>query len=185
MLTDLRSLFVHQLCELLHAEHHAMQALPRWASFARSERLRSTLAAHGEQTRGHADRIECILRRLGEATQPVRCAGMVALADECDALVHRTDPAESMLVNTALASSVRRVKLYEVAAYEMLRAQARALDHADAFDRLSLSLDEERIAERTLAEIADSHLHRLITDGATPADRREPHRGAPGPSTPE
>lgn len=170
-LTDLRSLFVHELKDLLHTELQLMQTLPKWSSAASSERLRSAIAHHYEQTKGHADRLERILRAMGETAHPERCRAMQGIIAEAEDLLSDRSESESSVFDAALICSAQRVEHYEIAAYGCLRNFARAIGNVDAADELQHTLDEEHAADRTFTLIAETQVNRLASGLPGDGDR--------------
>jgi len=59
----LKELYVSELRDLYDAEQQLIKALPKMAKASNSEELRRGFEEHLEQTRGHAQRLEQILKR--------------------------------------------------------------------------------------------------------------------------
>src|ERR1043166_4403421 len=78
----LMEVFVDELKDLYDAENRLVKALPKVAKAAKSEKLRSAVEEHLEQTRGHVDRLQEIFDNLGEKATGKKCAGMMGILKE-------------------------------------------------------------------------------------------------------
>ena len=56
---SLKDLYIDELKDLYSAENQLIKALPKMAKAASSPELRSGFEEHLEQTKGHAQRLEC------------------------------------------------------------------------------------------------------------------------------
>src|SRR5947209_10841774 len=73
----LMELYVDELKELYDAESRLVKALPKVAKAATSQKLRSAVEEHLEQTKGHVDRLKEIFDNLGEKPSGKKCPGMM------------------------------------------------------------------------------------------------------------
>ena len=68
-LDSLKTLFVHELKDLLNAERQILKALPKMAKGAKSPELKAAFTEHQAQTETQVDRLERILESLGESNR--------------------------------------------------------------------------------------------------------------------
>lgn len=167
-LTDLNSLFVHELKDLLNAELQLLKALPKMAKAATDEQLRFAIEEHLEETREHAERLKTILKSLGESTQSTRCPAMAGLVQEGAELLEKAHDAEPAVLDAGIIASAQRVEHYEIAAYGCARTFAEMLGKRKAADLLQKSLDEEGAANKVLNEIAQKHVNPIALASPVP-----------------
>src|ERR1700746_403047 len=78
----LRVLYIDELKDMYNAENQLVKALPKMAKAASSDELRKGFEQHLEQTRGHVQRLEQILKSLDDSPKGKKCAGMEGLVKE-------------------------------------------------------------------------------------------------------
>jgi ferritin-like metal-binding protein YciE len=151
-LGSLQDVFAEQLNDLRSAEQQLVQALPKMASAASSEELRSAFEEHLQQTRGHLERIDDVIATAGITTTGEECKAMKGLIAEGEEIVSANgDP---LAKDAALIAAAQRVEHYEIAAYGTVVTLADTLDYDDAKDTLGQTLDEEETADKLLTKIA-------------------------------
>ena len=80
-LGSMEDLFHEELRDLFSAENQILKALPKMIKKAENEELRDALEAHLEETRGHVERLERIMSRLGAKTRGKKCKAMEGLIE--------------------------------------------------------------------------------------------------------
>jgi ferritin-like metal-binding protein YciE len=168
-LGSLQDLLANQTQDLYDAEHRLLDALPKMAEAAHSPQLRQAFQAHLEETRGHVGRLEQVFEALGQAPQRETCQAMKGLiAEGEEAIKAKGDPA---VKDAALIAAAQRVEHYEMAGYGTARTLANQLGHERAARVLQETLEEEKAADRTLSEIAESSVNRQAATGARATTR--------------
>lgn len=151
-LNSLNDVFVEQVEDLYSAEQQLVEALPKIAGAAQSEKLREALQHHLEQTRGHVRRLEQVFGEIGIQPTAQHCKGMEGLLKEGEEIIAADgDPAAK---DAALIAAAQRVEHYEIAAYGTARTLADELGFHEAKDILDETLDEESDADKLLTKIA-------------------------------
>src|ERR1700683_4784901 len=79
---NLKTLYVDALRDIYRYEQQLIKAIPKMAKASNSDELRKGFEEHLEQTRGHATRLEQILRGLGEPVKGKKCKGMAGIVAE-------------------------------------------------------------------------------------------------------
>ena len=149
---SLQDVFVHQLEDLRSAEQQLIEALPKMATAASTDELKSAFNEHLEETRGHLRRIDELLPTLGFTPSNETCKGMQGLIREGDEVISaQGDP---IARDAAIIAAAQRVEHYEIAAYGTAATLADHLDLDDATDVLEQTLDEEKSADKLLSKIA-------------------------------
>ena len=125
--------------------------LPRAVEATRDEELREALAAHLEETRYHAARVESAFRAAGADPVAARSAGLAGLQAQHES----QEVKEPTLRDVQTATAAIRVEHLELAVYEALVGLARALGLGESADLLDENRKEEDKALERLAGIAD------------------------------
>jgi ferritin-like metal-binding protein YciE len=151
--TNLKSLYVDELRDLYSSEQQLIKAIPKMAKAANSDELRRGFQEHLEQTRGHATRLEQILRGLGEPVKGKKCKGMAGIVAEGGEMM--SEDFQGALMDAALISAAQRVEHYEIAAYGAVHAYATLMGESDAASLLQQTLDEEKETDQKLTELSE------------------------------
>jgi len=149
----LMELYVDELKDLYDAENRLVKALPKVAKAASSEKLRSAVEEHLEQTRGHVDRLKEIFDNLGEKAAGKKCAGMMGILKEGKEIMD--EDFEDDVMDAALISAAQRIEHYEIAAYGCVRTWADLLGESEASALLDKTLEEERETDEKLTQLAE------------------------------
>ena len=149
----LMELYVDELKDLYDAESRLVKALPKVAKAATSEKLRSAVEGHLEQTKSHVDRLKEIFDNLGEKASGKKCAGMMGILKEGEELMD--EDYEGEVMDAALISAAQRVEHYEIAAYGCVRAWAGLLGENEASSLLEKTLEEEKETDEKLTQLAE------------------------------
>lgn len=152
-LDSLQSLFLEELKDVYHAEKQLLQALPRLAKAAGSPELQQAFTNHLAETEGHVERLERILKDLGQPARGKRCKGMEGLVEEGKEIME--EEGETSVIDAALIAAAQRVEHYEIAAYGCLRTYAQLLGNQSAVKLLAQTLAEEEAADKKLTAIGE------------------------------
>ena len=150
----IKELFLNDLADIYDAEQRIAKALPNMAKAASSEELKAAILNHLEQTEGHVAKVEQVFECFDEKAKRKTCKGTIGLLEE------GTEAAEtfkgSPAIDAALIAAAQKVEHYEMASYGCLHEWAGLLGNVEACDLLQEILDEERAADETLTELANS-----------------------------
>ena len=173
----LMELYVDELKDLYDAENRLVKALPKVAKAATSEKLRSAVEQHLEQTRGDVDRLKEIFDNMGEKASGKKCAGMMGILKEGEEIMD--EDYEGEVMDAALISAAQRVEHYEIAAYGCVRTWADLLGENEASALLDKTLEEEKEADEKLTQLAEEINVQAKEAGTEEGeeDEEEPHRG--------
>ena len=145
--------FIEELKDVYSAELQLIEALPKMAQAAKSEKLKGAFLDHLEETKDQVDRLEEIGRILDINLDGKTCKAMRGLIQEAQDMIKT--PFEDDTKDAALISSAQRVEHYEMAAYGCLKTYAKHLDLSDVEDLLDETLQEEGAADKKLTKIAE------------------------------
>lgn len=169
-LDSLQALFLNELKDVYHAEKQLVEALPSLAKAARSPELRQAFASHFEETEGQVERLERILKELGEAARGKRCKGMEGLIEEGREILE--EEGDASVIDAALISAAQRVEHYEIAAYGCLRTYAQLLGHQNAVKLLEQTLAEEEAADQKLTAIGEQSVNAQAASAGVGSSKR-------------
>ena len=150
---SLQDLYVDQLKDLYNAEGQLVKALPKMAKAASNPQLQAAFNEHLEQTRGHVERLEKVLDKLGESPKGKKCKAMEGLIEEAKELME--EDADPDVMDAGLIASAQRVEHYEIAGYGCVRTYARLLGDEQSARLLQQTLDEEGQTDKKLTDLAE------------------------------
>ena len=166
---SLKDLYVEQLRDLYDAENQLIKALPKMASAAASDDLRTGIEEHLEQTKEHAQRLERIFEQFEQKVKGVKCKGMEGLIKEGSELLDEDMPDGTK--DAAIIAAAQKVEHYEIASYGTARTYAELLGDQEASDLLEQTLDEEKKTDEKLTALAEN-----INVEAKEEEEEEPER---------
>ena len=154
----LHELFLNELKDIYWAEKHLVVNLPKMAEKATSEELRNAIELHFKETEGHVERLEQVFKSLNEKVAAKRCEAMVGLVEEAEETIDETEEG-SIVRDVAIISCAQKVEHYEIATYGTLRTLAMVMGHKEAEELFAATLAEEKGADETLTEIAETYIN--------------------------
>jgi ferritin-like metal-binding protein YciE len=149
----LKDLYVDELRDLYDSENQLIKAIPKMAKTADSEELRKGFEEHLEQTKGHASRLEQILKGLGEPAKGKKCKAMAGIVAEGAEVM--SEDYEGSLMDAALITAAQRVEHYEIAAYGSVHAFATLMGETEAASLLEQTLEEEKETDQKLTQLSE------------------------------
>lgn len=152
--SKLAKLFEEELKDIYWAEKALIKAIPKMAEKATSEELVDALENHLAETEEQVTRVEKIFSLIGKEPEAKKCEAMAGLIKEAEELMEESD--EGVMRDAAIISAAQKVEHYEIASYGTLLSFATTLGLADVADLLEATLDEEKAADETLTEVAET-----------------------------
>jgi ferritin-like metal-binding protein YciE len=151
-LTSPRDLFVHELEDMLSAEHIIVKMLPELAKEAQYPDLKSAFKDHEAETKEQIKRLQEAFKELGEKPKETTCYATEGLKKEHESL-HKEQPSPEVLeMGNVLGGS--KTEHYEIASYTGLVQMAKDLGEKNVADLLSQTLQEEQAMAKKLEGIA-------------------------------
>ena len=154
---NLQELLIEEIRDIYHAEGQLLKALPRMAKAAQSERLKEAFERHLEETEQHVERLERAFELLGEPAKGKKCQAMEGLIEEGKEVID--EHSESAMLDAALICAAQKVEHYEIASYGTICTWADLLGLDEVSGVLKETLDEEKTADETLTELAESEIN--------------------------
>jgi len=156
--SKLNELFIEQLKDIHWAEKKLVKALGKMEEAATSDTLRNAFQAHQEQTREHCTRLEQVFASIGETPDTTKCPAMAGIISEAEDLIDDTDSGTSQR-DVALILAAQKAEHYEIASYGGLAQLAQTLGYTEAQRLLTLTLQEEKMADQLLTDLAESGIN--------------------------
>jgi ferritin-like metal-binding protein YciE len=154
---NLQELLIEELRDVYSAEQQLLKALPRMAKAAQSERLKEVFERHLEETEQQVERLERAFEVLGETPKAKKCKAMEGLIEEGKEMMERHK--ESAMADAALIAAAQKIEHYEIATYGTICTWCDLMGLDEASDLLKETLDEEKTADETLTEVAESEIN--------------------------
>lgn len=151
-------LFVDGLKDIYWAEKHLVKELPKMSKAATSSELKMAIDSHLEETRGHVTRLEDVFENIGLRPQAKKCEAMAGLVKEAQEIIEETTD-DTMVRDCGIIMAAQKVEHYEIATYGSLVAWAKKMDHKKAADLLYATLEEEKLADEKLTEVAEDDVN--------------------------
>lgn len=153
-LQTLEDLLVHQIQDILSAEHQVNKALPLMAKAVGSDKLRKAFEHHQKETDTQIERLEKIFKLLDKPVSASHCDAAEGLLTEAEDYLDGDGNRD--VLDAGLVTAAQRFEHYEIAAYGSAISFARQLKHDEVASLLEESLGEEKAADGKLTEIADN-----------------------------
>jgi len=151
---DFRDLYVAELQELRSVEDQLVEALPKMAGAARSDRLKAALDGHLEETRSQLARLDELIRSHQAPPREHIDGSMKAILSETQRWAGMVGG--DGLRDAGLIASAQRVVHYEIAVFGTLVTWAKQQGLDEDARALDVMLEEEKAADARLTEIAET-----------------------------
>jgi ferritin-like metal-binding protein YciE len=152
-LDSMSDLYLAELRDMYNGEKQLVKALPKMAKAAATEELRTAIEEHLQQTQNHVSRLETIFKSLDEKPGGETCEAMRGLVTEGEEVLKADG--EDAVRDAGLIMAAQKVEHYEMATYGSLREFAQLLNRQQDVDLLQQTLEEEKMADKKLNEIAE------------------------------
>ena len=151
-IADARELFVHELEDMVSAEHIIVKMLPELRKEAQDAEAKAAFKEHEAETKGQITRLQEAFKLLGEKPEESTCHATEGLKKEHEAL-HEEDPSPEMLAMAGLLGAAK-TEHYEIASYAALVQMAKDLGEKEVAALLQETLDEEKAMAKRVEALA-------------------------------
>ena len=155
---QLESFFIESLKDMYWAEKHLVKSLDRLQKNATTDELKIAFGQHKTVTEGHVTRIEQAFEMLGQKPVARKCDAIAGITREAEVVVGETN-ADTYTRDAALIITAQKAEHYEIASYGSLVQLAKTLHHDDIASLLARTLEEEKEADATLTQIAETNIN--------------------------
>jgi len=155
--SQLMKLFEEELKDIYWAEKALTKAIPKMVKNATSAELIEALENHLLETEEQVKRVEQVFELTGKKAVAKKCEAMEGLIKEAEEIMEECE--EGAMRDAGIISAGQKVEHYEIASYGTLRQFAETLGLADAAALLEETLNEEKVADEKLTEVAVSAIN--------------------------
>jgi ferritin-like metal-binding protein YciE len=153
----LLKLFEDSLKDVYWAEKALCKAIPKMAKKATSDELVTALENHLEETENQVEKVERVFGLIGKKPSAKKCEAMNGLIKEAEEIMKETEA--GAMRDAGIIAAAQKVEHYEIATYGTLRTFAQTLGLGEAVQLLENILNEEKNADQTLTEVAESTIN--------------------------
>lgn len=153
----LLKLFEDSLKDIYWAEKALTKAIPKMVKKATSDELITALENHLEETEGQVEKVEQVFEIIGKKPVAKKCEAMSGLIAEAEEIMKNSE--DGAMRDAGIISAAQKVEHYEIASYGTLRTFAQTMGMSEAASILENILNEEKNADETLTEVAESTIN--------------------------
>ena len=150
--SQLMKLFEEELKDIYWAEKALTKAIPKMIKNATSAELIEALENHLMETEEQIKRAEQVFELTGKRAVAKKCEAMEGLINEAEEIMEECE--EGAMRDAGIISAGQKVEHYEIASYGTLRQFAETLGLTEAVALLEETLNEEKLADEKLTEVA-------------------------------
>jgi len=158
----LKELFEETLKDVYFAEKQIIKALPKMARKTKLPELKAAFEEHVEQTKGQVERLDQVFKLLGKKSSGKECPALLGLVEEAEEIM--SEAKDPDVLNAGLIGAAQAVEHYEIARYGTLVAWARQLGMTEAVQLLEETLEEEKVTDQKLTQLALSGVNQEAED---------------------
>jgi len=168
---NLRDLLIDGLKDIYWAEKALTTALPKLVKNATASDLAYALKNHLEETKNHVTKLEEVFISLDEKASARKCVAMEGLINEANHIME--DTMQGAVRDAGIIAAAQKVEHYEIASYGALATFARTLGEEEAASILEDILAEEKAADETLSQLAETSIDEEANDSDEESDEEE------------
>jgi ferritin-like metal-binding protein YciE len=150
-------LFVHTLQDIYYAEKQITKALPKMIEKATNPQLKQGFQKHLAETETQIERLEQVFRMHGTQAKAVDCPAIDGIIKETNEIAGEIS--DKQVLDAALVAAAQAVEHYEITRYGTLIAWAKELGRSDCASVLQKNLEEEKMTDKKLTEMAESRIN--------------------------
>jgi ferritin-like metal-binding protein YciE len=154
---ELKDLFLDTLKDIYYTEQKIVKALPKMSRAAQAPELKKAFEKHLGETQVQVERLEQIFSEIDETPKGKKCPAIDGIIKEGDEVAK--DYKGSAALDAGLLSAAQAVEHYEITRYGTLKTWAQELGMDEAVRLLDETLDEEKITDKKLSEMAVSSVN--------------------------
>ena len=158
-----KELFSETLKDIYYAEKAILKALPKMVNQASSRKLQTAFAKHEKETEGQIKRLDQVFELLGERASGKKCPAIDGIIEEAEEVMKEAK--DETIRDAAMLAAAQSVEHYEISRYGTLVAWAEKMEMPQAAKLLETTLDEEKLTDEKLTELAESEINVAAEEG--------------------
>ncbi|MDB5202272.1 MAG: ferritin-like protein [Ferruginibacter sp.] len=167
----LEKFFQDELKDIYWAEKHLTKTLPRMEKAATNVKLKAAFKNHLAETKVHITRLEQVFSMLGLKAQAKKCEAMEGITKEGSGIIEETKTGTSTR-DVGLILAAQKVEHYEISTYGGLIQLAKTLGLEDCAEVMVQTLNEEKLADEGLTDIAENGINYQSSQEKAPATKK-------------
>jgi ferritin-like metal-binding protein YciE len=171
-------LFEETLKDIYYAEKAILKALPKMARKASSKKLQAAFTRHQKETEGQVDRLDQVFELMGKKAKGKECPAIDGIIKEAEEVMKEAE--DDTIRDAAMLAAAQAVEHYEISRYGTLVAWAEKLQMSDAVELLEATLDEEKLTDEKLSQLAESEINVEATQTEEDEEPERPRRAVGG-----
>ena len=170
-------LFEETLKDIYYAEKAILKALPKMAKKATSRKLEAAFNKHLKETERQVERLDEVFELIGKKARGKECPAIDGIIEEAEEVMKEAE--DDTIRDAAMVAAAQAVEHYEISRYGTLVAWAEKMGMSDAAELLEATLEEEKLTDAKLTELAEFEIN--VEAEATEVGKDErPRRTAGG-----
>ena len=153
----LDDLFLHALQDVYYAENQILKALPDMIEKATNRELSTAFRNHLGETEKQVKRLEQAFELIGQSPKGTSCPSIAGIIKEANESAGEVE--DKTVLDAALVAAAQAVEHYEITRYGTLIAWAEELGKAPVAKLLTITLNEEKAADKKLTTIAEKKVN--------------------------
>jgi ferritin-like metal-binding protein YciE len=149
---NLKDLFINELKDCYSAETQIINEMPKIIDSTTCSNLRELVNSIFMETQHHVGTLEKVFNEFSEKPSINECEATAGLIDEMYEAIDSFK--DTPVINAAIASSLQKMKHYQIASYGCLAEWAKLLKVDSSSSLLESILDEKKEANDLLTELA-------------------------------
>jgi ferritin-like metal-binding protein YciE len=150
-------LFEETLKDIYYAEKAILKALPKMAKKASSRKLEAAFTKHQKETERQVGRLEEVFQLLGKRAPGKACPAIDGIIEEAEEVMKEAK--DETIRDAAMLAAAQAVEHYEISRYGTLVAWAEKMEMSDAAELLQATLEEEKLTDEKLTQVAESEIN--------------------------
>jgi len=152
-----KELFEETLKDIYYAENAILKALPKMAKKASSKKLQTAFTRHHKETEKQVDRLDKVFKLLGKRASGKNCPAIDGIIEEAEEVMKEAK--DETVRDAAMLAAAQSVEHYEISRYGTLVAWAEKMEMPEAAELLTATLDEEKLTDEKLTQLAESEIN--------------------------
>ena len=171
-----KELFEETLKDIYYAEKAILKALPKMAKKAKSKKLQTAFTKHEKETQRQVERLDQVFELLGKRASGKKCPAIEGIIEEAEEVMKEAE--DDIIRDAAMLAAAQSVEHYEISRYGTLVAWAKKMEMADAARLFEATLEEEKLTDEKLTELAESEINVAAEEGDEEDEERSRRKSA-------
>jgi ferritin-like metal-binding protein YciE len=171
-----KELFEETLKDIYYAEKAILKSLPKMAKKARSKKLQTAFSKHEKETQRQVERLDQVFELLGKRAAGKKCPAIEGIIEEAEEVMK--EAGDDTIRDAAMLAAAQSVEHYEISRYGTLVAWAEKMEMAEAARLLQATLEEEKLTDEKLTELAESEINVAAEEGDKKDEERPRRKSA-------